>query len=183
MVEWLLTEKLEISTRPIPAYASDNRKINLLELYLVVKREGGHRNVTENNLWVVVAKDMGFEYHDGEFMRLMYAMYLDVLVYYYKFKSTQQRVYEKETLKNVVDVRRSRSQADDKQGTATDQMEGNSRSDYIMEQEREHYAFFAGNDWHGMRGLQKRRRFDFKQAEKAVNKAKRSVLMHSRKHS
>ncbi|KAM0026530.1 putative transcription factor & chromatin remodeling ARID family [Helianthus debilis subsp. tardiflorus] len=183
MVEWFLTEKLEISTRPNPAYASDNRKINLLELYLVVKREGGHRNVTENNLWAVVAKDMGFEYQDGEFMRLMYAMYLDVLVYYYKFKSTQQRVYEKETVKNVVDVRGSWSQEDDKQGTAADQIERNSRSDCITEQGGEHYAVFAGNDWHGMKRLQKRRRFDFKQVEKAVDEADRSVLMHSRKYN
>ncbi|KAF5781047.1 putative transcription factor & chromatin remodeling ARID family [Helianthus annuus] len=146
MVDWFLTKKLEISTRPVPAYASDNQKINLLELYLVVKWEGGHRNVTVNNLWVVVTKDMGFEYQDGEFMRLTYAMYLDILVYYYKLKSTQQRVHEKETVKNVVDVRRSRSQEDDKQGMAVDQMERNSGSDGIPDQEREHYAFFAGND-------------------------------------
>ncbi|KAM0000128.1 putative transcription factor & chromatin remodeling ARID family [Helianthus debilis subsp. tardiflorus] len=89
MVEWFIKIKLEISTRPIPAYASDNKKINLLELYMVVKREGGHMNVTSNNLWVVAAKDMGFDYQDGELMRLMYEMYLDVLVYYYRFKSTQ----------------------------------------------------------------------------------------------
>ncbi|KAM0039357.1 putative transcription factor & chromatin remodeling ARID family [Helianthus debilis subsp. tardiflorus] len=72
MVEWFIKIKLEISTRPIPAYASDNKKINLLELYMVVKREGGHMNVTSNNLWVVAAKDMGFDYQDGELMRLMY---------------------------------------------------------------------------------------------------------------
>ncbi|MFS7984627.1 putative transcription factor & chromatin remodeling ARID family [Helianthus anomalus] len=58
MVDCFLKKKLEISMRLVP-HASDNRKINLLELYLVVKREGGHRNVTENNLWAVVAKDMG----------------------------------------------------------------------------------------------------------------------------
>ncbi|KAJ0438152.1 putative transcription factor & chromatin remodeling ARID family [Helianthus annuus] len=89
MVDWFLKEKLEITTRPLPAYAADNRKVSLLELYMIVKREGGHRRVTENNMWVMVAKDMGFNYNEGEFMRLMYAMYLDVLVYYYKFKSTQ----------------------------------------------------------------------------------------------
>ncbi|MFS7954918.1 putative transcription factor & chromatin remodeling ARID family [Helianthus anomalus] len=49
----------KIPIRPIPAYASDNRRVNLLELYMVIKREGGHRRVTENNLWAVVAKDMG----------------------------------------------------------------------------------------------------------------------------
>ncbi|MFS7984626.1 hypothetical protein Hanom_Chr11g00988671 [Helianthus anomalus] len=115
-------------------------------------------------------------------MRLMYAMYLDILVYYYKLKSTQQRVHEKETVKNVLDVRRSRSQEDDKKWTAADQMERNSGSDGIVDQEREHYAFFAGNDWHGMKGLQKRRKFNFKQAEKAVDEANMSVLMHSRKY-
>ncbi|KAM0055468.1 putative transcription factor & chromatin remodeling ARID family [Helianthus debilis subsp. tardiflorus] len=109
MVDWFLTKKLEISTRPIPAYASNNRKVNLLELYMLVKREGGHKCVTTNNLWAVIAKDTGFDYQDGEFMRLMYAMYLDVLVYYYKFKTTQLNVSEKETVENVVDVRRSRS--------------------------------------------------------------------------
>ncbi|MFS7981371.1 putative transcription factor & chromatin remodeling ARID family [Helianthus anomalus] len=57
---YFLKEKLEILTRPNPAYASDNRKINLLELYIIIKREGGHRRVTENNMWAVVAKDMGF---------------------------------------------------------------------------------------------------------------------------
>ncbi|KAM0016827.1 putative transcription factor & chromatin remodeling ARID family [Helianthus debilis subsp. tardiflorus] len=55
IVDWFLMKKLEITTRPVPAYASDNRKLNLLELYLVVNREGRHRNVTENNLWAVVA--------------------------------------------------------------------------------------------------------------------------------
>ncbi|KAM0036804.1 putative transcription factor & chromatin remodeling ARID family [Helianthus debilis subsp. tardiflorus] len=134
-------------TRLVPAYASDNQKINLLELYLVVNREGGHRSVTENNLWAVVAKDMGFEYHDGEFMRLMYAMYLDVLVYYFKFKSTQTKAYEKEMMKSVVDPRRSRSEGDDKQETVANQMERNTRSDNDAEREGEHYAFYAVNDW------------------------------------
>ncbi|MFS8021290.1 hypothetical protein Hanom_Chr16g01425691 [Helianthus anomalus] len=52
-------------------------------------------------------------------MRLMYAIYLDVLVYYHKFKSKQQRVYEKQTVKNVVDVTRSRSQEALRQKLAT----------------------------------------------------------------
>ncbi|KAJ0680975.1 putative transcription factor & chromatin remodeling ARID family [Helianthus annuus] len=46
MVDWFLKEKLEITMRPLPAYASDNRKVSLLELYMAVKREGGHRRIT-----------------------------------------------------------------------------------------------------------------------------------------
>ncbi|KAM0047263.1 putative transcription factor & chromatin remodeling ARID family [Helianthus debilis subsp. tardiflorus] len=173
MVDWFLKEKLEITTRPIHAYASDNRKVSLLELCMVVKREGGHRRVTENNMWVVVAKDMGFDYHDGEFMRLMYAMYLDVLVYYYKFKSTQQKVVEKEIVEDVAEVRRSRS-LDNQEGTS---------NHTGAEQDGEHYAFYAGNNWYRLNKLQKRKKFDFKQAKKAVNEANKSVMMHSRKNN
>ncbi|MFS8021286.1 hypothetical protein Hanom_Chr16g01425651 [Helianthus anomalus] len=61
-------------------------------------------------------------------------------------------------------------------------MERNSRSDCITKQGEEHYAFFAGNDWHGMKRLQKRR-FDFKQVGKAVDEANQIVLMHSRKYN
>ncbi|KAF5757198.1 putative transcription factor interactor and regulator CCHC(Zn) family [Helianthus annuus] len=87
MLTWFINVRLGITTRPIPQYASDNRKVDLLGLYMVVKRDGGYQNVTDNNLWAIVAKDMGYEYHDGEFMRIIYAMYLDVLVYYHKFKA------------------------------------------------------------------------------------------------
>ncbi|MFS7945669.1 putative ARID DNA-binding domain superfamily [Helianthus anomalus] len=114
MLEWFIKIKLGISTRPIPPYSAHNRKIELHELY-VVKREGGHKNVTSNNLWAV---------------------------------------------------------------------RGRTRSEgCIPEEEGDHYALFTGNDWHEMKNLQKRRRFDFKQAVKAVDEANRSVLMHPLKHN
>ncbi|KAJ0692906.1 putative transcription factor & chromatin remodeling ARID family [Helianthus annuus] len=94
MIDWFLRIRMGITTRPIPAYMSNNRKVNLLELYMIVKREGGHRTVTSNNLWARVSKDMGHDYQDGEFMRIIYAMYLDVLIYYYKIKSIQVDVRE-----------------------------------------------------------------------------------------
>ncbi|KAF5772185.1 putative transcription factor & chromatin remodeling ARID family [Helianthus annuus] len=74
MIEWFLKEKLEIHSRPLPAYASNNRKVRLLDLYMAVKREGGHQRITENGMWAMIAKDTGFEYEDGEYMRLIYAM-------------------------------------------------------------------------------------------------------------
>ncbi|KAF5819033.1 putative transcription factor & chromatin remodeling ARID family [Helianthus annuus] len=132
MLEWFIRTKLGITTSPILAYASDKRKVNLLELYMVVKREGGNRNVTSNNLWVVVAKDMGFDYQDGEFMRLMYTMYLDVLVYYYKFKSTQQEVFKRETVKNEENKRQSWSY-NDKQETIADRKKRSSSAGCIPE--------------------------------------------------
>ncbi|KAM0037933.1 putative transcription factor & chromatin remodeling ARID family [Helianthus debilis subsp. tardiflorus] len=149
MVDWFLTKNLEVMTRPIPADTSDNLKVSLLELYMVLEREGGHRRVTENNLWAMVAKDMGFKYHDGEFMRLMYVMYLDVLVYYHKFKTTQTKVLEKEMVKSVMDPRRSRNEGDNKPETVADQDGADG----------EHYAFYVGNDWYGLNKLQKRKKF------------------------
>ncbi|KAJ0694559.1 putative transcription factor & chromatin remodeling ARID family [Helianthus annuus] len=169
MLGWFIKIKLGISTRPIPPYLADNRKIDLLDLYMVVKRDGGYKTVTNNNLWEVVAKDMGYDYNDRELMRIMYAMYLDVLVYYYKFKTVQGNVMEKKMIKSdegrsVNDRERSKS-------------EGNAQEEETLQ----HYALFAVNDWHGMKKIQKRRRFDFKQATKAVDEANQSVLQRSTK--
>ncbi|MFS7945334.1 putative transcription factor & chromatin remodeling ARID family [Helianthus anomalus] len=58
MVEWFITKKLWVTSRPIPAYVSNNRKGSLLDLYLEIEKEGGHRRVTENNIWPKVAKDI-----------------------------------------------------------------------------------------------------------------------------
>ncbi|KAJ0815009.1 putative transcription factor & chromatin remodeling ARID family [Helianthus annuus] len=130
MIEWFLKKKQEIHSRPLPAYASNNRKVRLLDLYMTVKREGGHRRITDNCMWAMIAKDIGFEYEDGEYMRLICAMYLDVLVYYYKFKMTQEKALEKEEVKMAVDPRQSNSEADKVAVTDADQTEsdGYSRS-------------------------------------------------------
>ncbi|MFS7944728.1 putative transcription factor & chromatin remodeling ARID family [Helianthus anomalus] len=172
MLTWFIKVRLGITTRPIPPYASGNRKVDLLGLYMVVKRDGGYMNVTDNNLWAMVAKDMGYEYHDGEFMRIIYAMYLDVLVYYYKFKTVQGIVIDKEVIKEgegSSDARHERRK---------------SAGDVQDEEAIHHYALFAGNDWEGAMKVQKKRhRFDFKQAMKALDEANQSVLMYAYKHN
>ncbi|KAJ0808244.1 putative transcription factor & chromatin remodeling ARID family [Helianthus annuus] len=173
MVDWFLTKKPGVMTGPIPAYASNNRKVSLLDLYLVVEREGGHRQVTENNLWATVAKEMGFEYSDGEFMRLMYAMYLDVLIYYHKFKTIQTNVHdkevteEKETQTGKMNPRGSQSEGDQTEQVAG-QAEKDKDSQEVAENQSEHYALFAGNDWQGIKRLNTRRRFDFNRAKAFV---------------
>ncbi|KAF5823957.1 putative transcription factor & chromatin remodeling ARID family [Helianthus annuus] len=183
MIDWFLKAKLEIYTRPLPAYASSNGKVCLLDLYMGVKREGGHRMVTENNLWAKIAKEIGFDYSEGEYMSLLYAMYLDVIIYYYKYKSTQEKVHEKEEIKTVVDPRQSRSEGDKLMGTDAEQSEGNTRNEDAAGNEAEYYAFFSGNDWEGIKRLHTRRRFDFKRTKAAVDDANISVLMHSRKRN
>ncbi|KAJ0680976.1 hypothetical protein HanPI659440_Chr16g0630561 [Helianthus annuus] len=134
-------------------------------------------------MWAMVAKDIGFDYNEGEYMRLIYAMYLDVLVYYYRYKTTQQKVHEKEVVKSVVDPIRSRSDGDEIPEHGADQTVGNTISEDSAGKEAEHYAFYAGNDWQGIRKLHTRRRFDFNRAKVAVDDANRSVLMHSYKHN
>ncbi|KAM0040947.1 putative transcription factor & chromatin remodeling ARID family [Helianthus debilis subsp. tardiflorus] len=177
MVEWFITKKLGVTTRPIPAYASNNRKVSLLDLYLEIEKEGGHRNVTENNLWPKVTKDIDFEYIDGELMRLMYAMYLDVLVYYYKFKTIQSNVYdkevtdEKEVLGSKMDPRSSRSEGDD-----AEQDGGDDESQEVAENPTEHYALFTDDGWNEIKRRQIRRTFDFNRARAAMYEANESVL-------
>ncbi|MFS7984386.1 putative transcription factor & chromatin remodeling ARID family [Helianthus anomalus] len=175
MVDWFQKVELEINSRPLPAYADNNKKVSLLDLYLAVKREGGHRRVTDNHMWAVISKDMGLEYSDGE-MRLMYAMYLDVLVYYYKVKSTKDVAAEKEIKEDIEVKRRTRSM----------EMEASTSMQSREEQEQaadEHYAFFAANDWYGLKQLKQRKKFDFKRAEKAVKEANESVQKYSRKEN
>ncbi|MFS7970563.1 putative transcription factor & chromatin remodeling ARID family [Helianthus anomalus] len=87
MVKWFLNVYMGISSRPIHPYAPNKRKINLLGLYVLVARNGGYRDVTTYNLWPAIAKDLGFDYQDGDYMKVIYAMYLDVLKYYYRFKT------------------------------------------------------------------------------------------------
>ncbi|KAJ0914530.1 putative transcription factor interactor and regulator CCHC(Zn) family [Helianthus annuus] len=152
MIEWFIKEKLEIHSRPLPAYASNNRKVGLLDLYMVVKREGGHRRITENGMWAMIAKDIGFEYEDGEYMRLIYAMYLDVLVYYYKFKVTQEKALEQEEVK-MVDPRQNVSEGDKDAMSSAGQTEAAecSRSTGAKGVDAEQYALYA--DHAGMAGV------------------------------
>ncbi|KAJ0614634.1 putative transcription factor & chromatin remodeling ARID family [Helianthus annuus] len=148
-----------------------------------VKREGGHQVVTENNLWAKIAKETGFDYNEGEYMRLLYAMYLDVMIYYYKYKSIQEHARQTEEIKVVTDPRQIKSDEVIMKETDETQTTGNSRSKDVAENDAEHYAFFAGNDWEGIRRLNTRRRFDFKRAKAAVDDANISVLTHSRKRN
>ncbi|KAJ0512162.1 putative transcription factor & chromatin remodeling ARID family [Helianthus annuus] len=76
MIRWFLNEYMGINSRPVPPYSSDQRKIDLLSLYILVTKDGGYREVTTENTWPIIAKDMGFEYKDGDYMRIIYAMYV-----------------------------------------------------------------------------------------------------------
>ncbi|KAL9992077.1 putative transcription factor & chromatin remodeling ARID family [Helianthus debilis subsp. tardiflorus] len=182
MIEWFLKEKLEIHSRPLPAYASNNRKVKLLDLYMAVKKEGGHRRITDNGMWAMIAKDIGFEYEDGEYMRLIYAMYLDVLVYYYKFKTTQEKAHDKEEVKIVADPRQSKRDTDEVEVADEDQVKDScSINAGATSTNADPYAFFAGNDWGGVRKLNMRRMFDFNRSKAAVDDANISVLKNSRK--
>ncbi|KAF5755957.1 putative transcription factor & chromatin remodeling ARID family [Helianthus annuus] len=133
MVGWFLNEKMGISSRPIPPLMSDERRIDLLGLYVMVERDGGYQSVTNDNLWPTIAKDLGFEYQDGDFMRIVYAMYLDVLIYYYRFKSIQERVYDKEVTK------------EGESSITGEGQEGRSADSAPEEAATEHYALYAGN--------------------------------------
>ncbi|MFS8005583.1 putative transcription factor & chromatin remodeling ARID family [Helianthus anomalus] len=98
LVKWFLFDYIGIKTRPVPPIASYMRKINLLSLYLLVAMDDGYQNVTTENIWPAIAKDMAFNYEDGDYMRVTYAAYLDVLEYYYNFKQVQQNMQDKKTV-------------------------------------------------------------------------------------
>ncbi|MFS7901345.1 putative transcription factor & chromatin remodeling ARID family [Helianthus anomalus] len=136
----------------------------------MVEKDGGYQSVTLDNLWPAIAKDLGFEYQDGDFIRIIYAMYLDVLVFYYKFKSVQKKAQDKEMLEQegtplAANERTRRSKSAEADSSQNDK-------------ETEHYALFTRNRLDGSWILRKkRRRFNFSEARKAVDEDNKSVMM------
>ncbi|KAF5823706.1 putative transcription factor interactor and regulator CCHC(Zn) family [Helianthus annuus] len=173
MIRWFLNEYMGITSRPVPPYFSDQRKIDLLSLYILVASDGGYREVTTENTWLIIAKDLGFEYKDGDYMRITYAMYLDVLEYYYKFKSVQVVVHVKEMVNHGAESSGGRHRKTRSAGAAHDEAAGNDHNGADSTQ----FALFAGNGWEDDRNLHKRRkRFNFSYMKKAVEDANRSVM-------
>ncbi|MFS8019810.1 putative transcription factor & chromatin remodeling ARID family [Helianthus anomalus] len=163
-----------ITSRQVPPYSPspNKRRIDLLSLYVLVARDGGYREVTTENIWPIIAKDLGFDYQDGDYMRIIYAMYLDVLEYYYKFKVVQEKVYDKKVVNEEEGpshgCHERRKSAGDAQDEATS----------------DHYALFAGNGWESDWNLQKKRkRFNFNHARRDVEEANMSVMEQARKHN
>ncbi|KAM0009716.1 hypothetical protein Hdeb2414_s0086g00784471 [Helianthus debilis subsp. tardiflorus] len=147
----------------------------------------------------MIAKDIGFEFEDGEYMRLIYAMYLDVLVYYYKIKITQETALEmkeekvedprecksdgeKEIAECSSDVRVTENDISHYALYAGDADWSQGGSGNIHGEANDQYVHYGGSDWQGLKKLQ-RKRFDFSRAEKAVTEANKSVLKNSRKQN
>ncbi|KAJ0716656.1 putative transcription factor & chromatin remodeling ARID family [Helianthus annuus] len=173
MIPWFLNEYMGITSRPVPPYFLDQRKIDLLSLYILVARDGGYREVTTENTWPIIAKDLGFEYKYGDYMRITYAMYLDVLEYYYRFKSVQEVVHVKEMVNDGAESSGGRHRKTRSAGAAHDEAAGNDRNGADSTQ----FALFAGNGWEDDWNLHKRRkRFNFSYVKKAVEDANRSVM-------
>ncbi|MFS7905867.1 putative transcription factor & chromatin remodeling ARID family [Helianthus anomalus] len=172
MVKWFLFEYMGITTRPVPPFTSNKRKINLLSLYLLVAGDGGYRVVTTENLWPAIAKDLGFEYEDGDYMRVTYAMYLDILEYYYTFKNIQRKVQDKETVLE--------------EGKSTTGCHERSKSAGKIQHESAgttEVALFAGIDDEDWNQGKRRKRFNFNYARWVVDEANRSVLDQAQKHN
>ncbi|MFS8015209.1 putative transcription factor interactor and regulator CCHC(Zn) family [Helianthus anomalus] len=197
MVKWFLTEYLGIIHRPFPPYTKDNHKIDLMDLYTLVDKDGGYREVTTENLWPIIAKDLGFEYKDGDFIRIVYAMYLDTLEYYYKFKKVQNKVQVKEMINEGAGMRencdRKSKSADTVQGSAAGinqhdegsapesrrkiRSAGFTHEGAEMNNQSMHYAMFAEDGWADNWSAHKRRkRFNFTHISKAMEEANRSVM-------
>ncbi|KAM0004425.1 putative transcription factor & chromatin remodeling ARID family [Helianthus debilis subsp. tardiflorus] len=172
MVKWFLIDYMGISSRPIHPYAPNKRRIYLLSMYILVTRDGGYREVSTENLWPAIAKALGFDYQDGDYMRLIYAMYLDIREYYYKFKTVQGKVHDK---KMVIEEEGSSRGCHVRRKSASDLQNEHAAST--------HFALFAGNEGDDWNQLKKRKRFNFNHARWAVEEANMSVMEQARKHN
>ncbi|KAF5809216.1 putative transcription factor interactor and regulator CCHC(Zn) family [Helianthus annuus] len=170
MVKWFLYDYMGLTTRPLPPFAPNKKRINLLSLYILVAIDGGYREVTTENLWPAIAKDLGFDYDDGDYMRVIYAMYLDILEYYYKFKTIQGNVQDKKVML-------------EEGGSSTGFHKGAKSADKVHPQSADsaQVALFAGVDDDDWNQGKKRKRFNF--ARWAVEEANRSVMEQACKHN
>ncbi|KAJ0950573.1 putative transcription factor interactor and regulator CCHC(Zn) family [Helianthus annuus] len=103
--------------------------------------DGGYREVTTENIWPIIAKDLGFEYKDGDYMRITYAMYLDVLEYYYKFKSVQEAVHVKQMVNEGAEFSGDAYRKTCSEGTNQNEQADNVHAGVDATQ----FALFAGN--------------------------------------
>jgi hypothetical protein len=128
-----------------------------MHLYLVVKDNGGHREVAHNNMWALIARELRFEWEDGFLVSVVYMQYLDVLEYNFKRN-------------------RSKKLADELTHTNT-MVEGNtlkrsSSMQHSSKMNQDDYALYTGcmvND-----GKKSRKQFDFENVKKAVQEAENS---------
>ncbi|MFS7901149.1 putative transcription factor & chromatin remodeling ARID family [Helianthus anomalus] len=172
MVRWFLSVYMGVTSRPIPPYSPNQRKIDLLSLFILVIRDGGYREITTDNTWPIIAKDLGFEYQDRDYIRIVYAMYLDVLEYYYKFKSVQEEVHVKEMMNDAAEIKGGHHRRTKSAEDAAVQDQGNG--------DTTHYALFTRkgsvDDWNVHK---RRKRFNFDHVRKTVDDANRSVMEHN----
>ncbi|KAJ0802327.1 putative transcription factor interactor and regulator CCHC(Zn) family [Helianthus annuus] len=170
MVRWFLKVYMGTTSRPIPPLSPSQRKIDLLSLFILVMRDGGYREITTENTWPIVAKDLGFDYKDGDYIRIIYAMYLDILEYYYKFKSLQENVHVKEMVTEETESNGGHHRRTKSAEAAAVHGHGDGTQ----------YALFtrkgSEDDWNVHK---KRKRFNFDHAKKAVDDANRSVMQYS----
>ncbi|KAJ0743747.1 putative transcription factor interactor and regulator CCHC(Zn) family [Helianthus annuus] len=172
LVKWFLFNYTGINNRPVPPVASHKRKVNLLSLYLLVAADGGYKTVTTENMWPAIAKDLGFDYEDGDHMRTTYAMYLDILEYYYNFKQFQRKVQDKEIV-----VEEGRFTGGHHEAST------NAEEVQQVSAGMEQAALFTRIDDENWNKGKRRKRFNFDYARWAVEEANQSVLDRSRKHN
>ncbi|MFS7938414.1 hypothetical protein Hanom_Chr05g00439421 [Helianthus anomalus] len=115
----------------------------------------------------MVAKELGFDWGEGYDMRVMYAEFLDVLVYNYIKNKKFSAVSCQDVVRNA--------------GTTIAREEVVITSTTMKQvQDLADYAMYAGSNWRGMKRLMKRT-FNFERAAKSVHEANQSVLKHVRK--
>ncbi|KAM0012043.1 hypothetical protein Hdeb2414_s0056g00756741 [Helianthus debilis subsp. tardiflorus] len=83
----------------VPMTGTVHEDKNIMKRTVRLKEdESGYKIMSTNDRWALVENDMGYEYDIGELMRTLYAMYLNMLVYYYKFKAVQGKAIDKEMM-------------------------------------------------------------------------------------
>uniref|UniRef100_A0A251TDW6 Uncharacterized protein n=1 Tax=Helianthus annuus TaxID=4232 RepID=A0A251TDW6_HELAN len=80
----------------VPMTGTVHEDKNIMKRTVRLKEdESGYKIMSANDRWAVVENDVGYEYDIVELMRTLYAMYQDILIYYYKFRAVQGKAMDK----------------------------------------------------------------------------------------
>ncbi|KAM0070889.1 putative transcription factor & chromatin remodeling ARID family [Helianthus debilis subsp. tardiflorus] len=88
---WFISDFLGIvCEKAMPPELIDGRELSLILLHRIVKLNGGFKEVTEKNLWDVIAAKYGYEPDDAYEVKVAYIYYLELVEWYFDFMRNER---------------------------------------------------------------------------------------------
>ncbi|KAL8258566.1 hypothetical protein R6Q59_026519 [Mikania micrantha] len=102
LVKWFFKDHLKTdSGRPYPPKLPNGMEVDLFDLYMYVKEEGGYNKASDNCKWLVIASYLGLPLKVCENLKIIYFQYLSFLEWIYEKAKERLETMEEGTLSKV----------------------------------------------------------------------------------